>query len=195
MDDREAIAHYDRAGEAAAGRWPPVRWPDLALTPENMARLVEGVLDERCDCARLAFGDDFDASAVAGRLTEAWRTDDVALRFAPEGVFIRAAFTVRVEIAPEDAEETEHPHGELAEARARGLTDEDEAVVETLGFDVEVCVSFTSRHHTRPFVDFMGGTVRRTGDGAVTRLDPFAREIAPADAVAWGLNGAKADGS
>jgi hypothetical protein len=35
----------------------------------------------------------------------------------------------------------------------------------------------------------MGGEVRREGGDVVTRLDPFARELAPADAVAWGLNG------
>jgi len=60
---------------------------------------------------------------------------------------------------------------------------------ETLGFEGELCVSFTNRHHTRPFVDFMSGCVRRMSDGTSTRIDPFAHEVAPADAIAWGLNG------
>jgi hypothetical protein len=63
-------------------------------------------------------------------------------------------------------------------------------VCETVAIVCELCVSFTHRHHTRPFIDFMEGVVRRATDGAVTRIDPFAREISPQEAVEWGLNGA-----
>lgn len=172
MDDREAIEHYNEAGEKRRGAFAPVRWPDVALHAENLARLVEGVIDARCDCARLAFGDAWDEGAVGDRFSEAWRTDALDVRYAPEGVFVRAAVTVRMEIAPEAGDEDD---GAVAD-------------VETLHFTVEVCVSFTHRHHTRPFVDFMGGAVSRSGDDTVMRLDPFGHEIAPADAVAWGLN-------
>ncbi len=169
MEDREAIEQYNRAGEATRVRFPAVRWPDLALATENVARLAEGVLSARCDCARLAFGDDFEVEAHEERLSEAWRTDALETRYAPEGVYVRAAFSVRVELAPE--------------------TDEAETISETLSFTCELCVSFTHRHHIRPFVDFMGGEVRRNGDDVKMHLDPFAHEIAPADALAWGLNG------
>jgi hypothetical protein len=174
MDDREAIEHYDRAGEKRRGAFSAVRWPDLALDAENLARLAEGVFDARCDCVRLAFGDAVEGAALGERLSEAWRTDALHVRYAPEGVFLRTKLSVLLEIAPEDDD-----------------VDADESSTrETLMFEGELCVSFTSRHHTRPFVDFMGGSVRRMTDGASTRLDPFAHEIAPAEAVAWGLNGA-----
>lgn len=171
MEEREAIECYDRAGEKHRGAHAPVRWPDLAIEPANLARLVEGVLDARCDFARLAFGEEFDAEAVGELLSEAWRTDSLQTRFAPEGVFVRGVFSVRFVIEPDDVD---------------GNAD---AVTETLTLELELCLSFTHRHHTRPFVDFMAGEVRRAGDGPVKRLDAFACEIAPADAVAWGLNG------
>jgi hypothetical protein len=177
MDDREAIEHYDRAGEHARGvsAFAPIRWPDLVVDPANLARLVEGVLDARCDCARLVFGEDFDASAdaVVDRLSETWRTDALQVRFAPEGVFVRARISVLVELAAD--EHADAP--EIPEA------------IDTLWFTSELCVSFTQRHHVRPFVDFMSGEVHRASDGAITRLDPFAREVSPQDAVEWGLNG------
>jgi hypothetical protein len=171
MDDREAIELYDCAGEKFRGALAPVRWPDLAIEPENVARLVEGVLGSRCDFARLAFGDEFDAEAVAELLSEAWRTDSLQTRFAPEGVFVRGIFSIRVVIEPDD------------------IDGNAEAVTEALTLTVELCLSFTHRHHTRPFVDFMSGAVSRASDGQVKRLDPFACEIAPVDAIAWGLNG------
>jgi hypothetical protein len=173
MTDDEAIEHYNRGGDATRGAFAAVHWPDVPLTPTNLGRLVEGVLDDRCDCVRLAFGEDVETEALGERVTEAWRTDALQTRFAPEGVFVRAAFTVRVAIAPDGDQERDG---------------NAEPMVETLAFAVEVCVSFTHRHHVRPFLDFMGGTVRRAGDGAVLRLDPFAREVSPADAVAWGVN-------
>lgn len=174
MNDDEAIERYNRGGDAVGGAFAAVHWPDLPLAPANLERLVEGVLDDRCDCVRLAFGEEIAADALGDRVTEAWRTDALQVRFAPEGVLARAAFSVRVEIAPEDE----------GEAGADG----GEPLAETLAFAVEVCVSFTHRHHVRPFIDFMGGTARRAGDGTVLRLDPFAREMSPADAVAWGIN-------
>jgi hypothetical protein len=174
MDDREAIEQYDRAGEKHSGAFAAVRWPDLALDAENLVRLAEGVFDARCDCVRLAFGDTVDGTALGGRLSEAWRTDALHVRYAPEGVFVRTRLSVLLEIAPDDND----PDAD------------EESVQETLAFDGELCVSFTHRHHTRPFVDFMGGSVRRMTDGVSTRIDPFAHEIAPVDAVAWGLNGA-----
>jgi hypothetical protein len=174
MDDREAIEHYDRRGgqHAPAEGFPPVRWPDLALHPANLARLAEGVLDARCDCARLAFGEGFDRAPLRERLSESWRTDALHARYAPEGVFVRAKFSVLVEIAPDPEE------------------GDDEAASETLSFTCEICVSYSSLHHTRPFVDFMSGTVRRATEGVAVRLDPFARAVTPQDAVEWGLNGA-----
>jgi len=173
MDDQEAIARYDEAGRAraAAEGQLPVRWPDLALEPANLARLVEGVLGARLNFPMLAFGEDFDADACGERLSEAWRTDDLQVRYAPEGVFVRAKFSVLVELASDPDDE------------------DDTGAAETVWVVCELCVSFTHRHHTRPFVDFMGGTVTRASDGATRALDPFAREIAPADAFEWGLNG------
>jgi hypothetical protein len=172
MDEREAIEQYNLAGER---RGPDralgaVLWPDIAIDADNLARLAEGVLAEHCDCAQLVFGDACDSAALGDRLSEAWRTDGLEVRFAPEGVFVRSVFTVRVAVAAE--------------------RDDEEPLIETLCFRSELCLSFTHRHHTRPFVDFMGGEVRRGSEETVQRIDPFAREISPVDAVAWGLNGA-----
>jgi hypothetical protein len=173
MDEREAIEQYDRAGATRRGEFAAVRWPDLALDSENLTRLAEGVIDTYCDCVRLAFGDAIDGASLGERLSEAWRSDALHVRYAPEGVYLRVKLSVLLEIAPDDDD-----------------LDADEAsACETLRFEGELCVSFTHRHHTRPFVDFMRGSVRRMSDGTSTPIDPFAREIAPADAIAWGLNG------
>jgi hypothetical protein len=174
MTDDEAIARYDEAGAAAGRRLGPVRWPDLALDPAGVERLAEGVLASRLDLPSRAFGPDFDGAACGDRIAEAWRTEACEARFAPEGVFVRAAFTVVVTLA-----EDEPGGGVMAE--------------ETLAIRCEVCLSFVERRHTRPYVDFMGGEVRRASDGAVGRLDPCAFMVDPADAVAWGLNGAAPD--
>lgn len=172
MTELEAMREYDRAGEAAArgGPFAAVRWPDVALDRANLERLAEGVLGARLDLAGEAFGPDFDSAACGDRLEEAWRTDALQVRFAPEGVSIRAAFSVRVTLA--DAED-----------------DAAVAAGETLELGAEICLSFVERHHTRPFVDFMGGEVRRASDGATRKIDPFAFAVEPAAAVAWGLNG------
>jgi len=169
LNESEAIERYDRAGAVAAGgRFAGVRWPDVALTEDNLLRLLEGVLGARFDFAREAFGPDFDSEGLAGRLDEAWRRDAVQVRFAPEGVYVRAAFTVRVRLDGEDGEEE---------------------ACETLAVEAEVCLSFSTRRHARPFVDFMGGRLARASDGAARVTDPFALMIEPQDAVAWGLNG------
>lgn len=172
--DDEAIEHYDRAGARAAHGtpWAPVRWPDLALEGANLEKLAMGVLESRLDLAREAFGPDFDAAAAGSRLEEAWRVDALQARYAPEGVYVRGAFTVRLVLAAEEVEPG----------------DGDEAT-EILGLRAEFCVSFVEQHHTRPYIDFMGGEVRRESDGAARTIDPFAFRLDPADAVGWGLNG------
>jgi hypothetical protein len=181
MDDDEAISACDRAGEAAAkgGSFEAVRWPDLALEAPNLVRLAVGVFAVRLDLAREAFGSDFDSAASAERLEEAWRTDALQARYAPEGIFVRAAFTVRVALAadPDEVDPTGEP-----------------AAVETLTLAAEFCVSFVEQRHTRPFVDFMGGEVRRGSDGASRTLDAFAFRVEPAQAVEWGLNGVEPPG-
>jgi hypothetical protein len=184
MTDDEAIDAYNRAGEASARgrRFPPVRWPDLPLDARDIERLAEGVLASRLDLGAEAFGPDFDSVACADRLEDAWRTDACEARFAPEGVYMRAAFTVAVALRDEDTD-----------SGAPGATPEIVAK-EALTIVSEICLSFVERHHTRPFVDFMGGEIRRAGDGATRRLDPCAFMIEPADAVAWGLNGAAPPG-
>lgn len=178
MDEREAIELYNRAGDAANRGLGAIHWPHVSMEPATLARLVEAVLDERCDWARLAFGETFEAEALGERLSEAWRTDAVQVRFAPEGVFVRASFTVRVEVEPEEDDVQDK--------------ETDPPLVEVLTATAEICLSFTPRHHVRPFVDFMDGEIRRTGDAAAVRLDPFAREVSPIDAVAWGLQEAGA---
>lgn len=170
MTEAEAIECYDRAG-AAAGRFAGVRWPDVLLTEENLFRLVDGVLAERLDFAREAFGPDFESEALVERLEEAWRHDGLQARFAPEGVFARAVSCVRVRLVDPDGEEE---------------------AVETLTVEAELCLSFSTRRHARPFVDFMGGRITRSGDGASRALDPFGLMVEPQLAVAWGLNGAEA---
>jgi hypothetical protein len=187
VDDRETnsdfassealIERYNRAGDAARAEGGPVHWPHIALDARNLERLVEGVLGVRMDFVRAAFGDDFDADARADRVEEAWRTDALQTRYAPEGVFVRARFTVRVTLA-EEADEAEKSEGSFGD--------------ETLEIAAEICLSFVERRHTRPFVDFMSGELRRLSDGTVKKLDPFAFAIEPSDALAWGLNGASA---
>jgi len=170
LTEAEAIERYDRAGAAQAGsRFAGVRWPDVAVTEDNLLRLVEGVLSVRVDFAREAFGPDFESEECADRLEEAWRADAVQLRYAPEGVYARTAFTVRVRLCDDDGEEE---------------------ALESLEVEAELCLSFSTRRHARPFVDVMSGRIVRTGDGATRVLDPFAQMIEPQAAVAWGLNGA-----
>ncbi len=165
--EREAVERYDRAG-GGPSPFPPVRWPDVAATGENLARLAEGVLAARCDFAREAFGPDFDSEALTDRLSEAWRLDAMQARYAPEGLYVRITYAVRVVLSDED---------DGAEA------------VETLAVEGELCLSFSTRRHAQPFVDFMGGHIVRASDGAARRLDPFALQVDPESAVAWGLNG------
>ncbi len=177
MNDREAMAAYDAAGAKRAG----VRWPDVDLDRENLRRLFEGALDEHLDLAALAFGDQANRAGAAERIEEAWRLDAMRVRFAPEGVFARARFSVRLRLWGD---------GPAAEAP------EDEAALTIEG---ELCLSFTERNHTRPFVDFMGGRLRVEEPAAMDagaspaedkRIDPFALMISPQLAVAWGLNAA-----
>lgn len=168
--DEAAVERYDRAG-GGTSRFAAIRWPDVAVTEDNLARLVEGVLGARIDFAREAFGPDFESEGLEERLEEGWRRDAVQVRYAPEGVFVRAAFTIRV----------------------RWIDDEGgEEALETLAVEAELCLSFSTRRHARPFVDFMGGRITRTSDGAARTIDPFAMMIEPQAAVAWGLNGVEA---
>ncbi|MBE2215324.1 MAG: hypothetical protein IAE82_15735 [Opitutaceae bacterium] len=169
LTETEAIERYDRAGAARAGaRFAGVRWPDVAADEDNLARLVEGVLGARVDFAREAFGPDFESEGPEHRLEEAWRRDAVQVRYAPEGLFVRAAFTVRVRLSDDDGEEE---------------------ALESVSVDAEICLSFSTRRHARPFVDFMRGRLLRASDGAARTIDPFAMMVEPQDAVAWGLNG------
>jgi hypothetical protein len=169
LTEAEAIERYDRAGAAQAGaRFAGVRWPDVSVTEDNMQRLVEGVLGARIDFAREAFGPDFEPEGQEDRLEEGWRHDAAQMRFAPEGVFVRAACTVRVRLCDEEG---------------------GEEALETLAVEAEMCLSFSTRRHARPFVDFMAGRIVRASDGAARTIDPFALMIEPQTAVAWGLNG------
>jgi len=166
-DEAAAIERYDRAG-GGVSRFGAVRWPDVAVTEDNLARLVEGVLGARIDFAREAFGPDFESEGLEERLEEGWRRDAVQVRYAPEGVFVRAAFTVRVRLIDDEGEEEAH---------------------EILSVEAELCLSFSTRRHARPFVDFMAGRIARSSGGAARTIDPFAMMIEPQAAVAWGLNG------
>ncbi|HEX9786149.1 MAG TPA: hypothetical protein VGA56_25910 [Opitutaceae bacterium] len=183
VDDQEAIDTYDEAGrESASARLGAVRWPDVALDGENLRRLVEGVLDEHLDIASIALGEGADVRLLADRIEEAWRLDEMRVRYAPEGVFVDAAFALRVTLLSADEQE-ETPEAEVL-----------------LNIESELCLSFTERNQTRPFVDFMGGCVRVLDDdpdlpgqaGATVvrekRIDPFALMVSPALAVKWGLN-------
>lgn len=173
MNDREAIERYDAGGTSARGRFPGIRWPDVALTEDNLRRLFEGVLEARVNVAAFALGDDIDSEALAGRVEEAWRLDAMQVRFAPEGVFVRAAFTVLVRLASADPEA--EPEAEVSVA-----------------IGGEICLSYVELHHVRPFVDFMGGQLRLLDPEPVVRtLEPYTWMVEPDAAVAWGLNGAR----
>ena len=166
--EAEAIEIYDRAGRVS-GSFASVRWPDIAITETNLRALVEGVVTARVDVAREAFGHDLDTDALADRLEQACRHDAMQVRFAPEGVFVRARCEVRVWLLGDEGEEDEE---------------------ETLTVEGELCLSFSTRRHARPYVDFMGGRLVRASDGAARGIDPFGMMIEPQIAVAWGLNGA-----
>jgi hypothetical protein len=178
-EDRAAIEAYDRAGEASRAAGHAVHWPDLALDPDNLVRLAEGVIGSRIDFARAAFGDDFEAEACADRIEEAWRTDAFQARFAPEGVFVRVEFTVEVALLDAPRSDAEPAIG----------ADEPDAARESLRVAAEFCLSFVEKHRTRPFIDFMGGELRRESDGAARRIEPYSFMVEPGDAIAWGLNG------
>jgi hypothetical protein len=147
-----------------------VRWPDVAVTEDNLACLVEGALGERINFPQEAFGPDFESDGLEDRLDEGWRRDALQVRYAPEGVFVRAVFTVRVRLCDEEGAEE---------------------ATESLAVVAEVCLSFSTLRHARPFLDFMGGHIVRASDGAARTIDPFALMIEPQTAVAWGLNGSR----
>lgn len=171
MNESEAIERYDHAGGGPSAL-RPIRWPDLAITTENLGRLLEGVLGARIDFARAAFGDDFSAESVDDdQLEEAWRREAIDVRYAPEGLYVRARHAVRIRLLDE--------------------TGAEEAA-ETLEVEAEICLSFSTRRHARPFVDFMNGRLTRVADGASQVIDPFGLMIEPEAAVAWGLNGIEA---
>jgi hypothetical protein len=182
VDDREAIAAYNDVEERGRlSRFPGVLWPDLNLDRDNLRRLVEGVLEERLDLVGLAFGDDIDRDALADRIEEAWRMDEMQVRFAPEGVSIRFACTVRVALAEAEGEGAER----AADSGGDSFVD-----LEIAG---ALCLSFVARLHTRPFIDFMGGTVvkcEERGAGALParQIDPFTLLVSPQLAIGWGLN-------
>lgn len=170
VDDLKAIDAYNAAGDKIRGRLGAVHWPDLALDNENLVQLSEGLLDSRLDLEAIAFGEDFDAEVNHEEIEQGWRNDELSARYAAEGVIVRVASTVRLKLVDP-------------------VSPQDEAnFVETLYIEAEFCLSFIERRHTRPFVDFLSGHVRRIGDGVVTRIDAFACEISPGDALEWGLN-------
>lgn len=166
--EAEAIERYN-AGAAAAPPFAAVRWPHLALDAPNLWRLVEGVLGERVDLAREAFGADLDSDALADRIELAWREDALHVRYAPEGLYVRARCSVRLWWLQDDDEG-------------------DEPAEETLGCEMELCLSFSTRRHARPFVDFMSGRIVRVSDGVSRPIDPFGLMVEPELAVAWRLN-------
>ncbi|WP_442889847.1 hypothetical protein [Congregicoccus parvus] len=187
MDDREAIAAYNDVEERGRlSRFPGVLWPDLNLDRDNLRRLVEGVLEERLDLVGLAFGDDIDRDALADRVEEAWRMDEMQVRFAPEGVSIRFACTVRVALGEAEGEGEEH---------TIALGGDSFVDLEIAG---ALCLSFVARLHTRPFIDFMGGTVakpeeRGAGTPPARQIDPFTLLVSPQLAIGWGLNDVSTD--
>jgi hypothetical protein len=175
VDESEAIRKINELGDRARTSWKAVRWPHVDLHPANLERIAEAVVDSRVDTTVLAFGEEFDADDTTDEIVEAWRTDEFQTRFAPEGIFACVRFTIRLTVSdPEAGNEL------IAE--------------ETLVIKAEFCLSFSEKHHTRPFIDFMEGEVRRVGDGATTIIDPFSMFIEPDDAVAWGLNGPEETG-
>jgi hypothetical protein len=175
VDESEAIRKINELGDRARTAWNAVRWPHVDLRPANLESIAEAVVDSRVDTTGLAFGEDFDADDTTDDIVEAWRTDEFQSRFAPEGVFVCVRFTIRLTVSdPEAGDEL------IAE--------------ETLAIKAEFCLSFSDMHHTRPFVDFMEGEVRRISDGVTTVVDPFSMFIEPDDGVAWGLNGPEQTG-
>lgn len=171
MNESEAIKAINMLGDRASTSWKPVHWPHIDLRSVNLERLAEAVIDARLDTATIAFGDDFDPERSADDLEEAWRTDEFQARFAPEGVFVCAGFSILLTIKDASA-------------------DDEVIAEETLVVKAEFCLSFSEKHHTRPFIDFMDGAVRRNSDGFSRKIDPFSMFIEPEDAVAWRLNGA-----
>jgi hypothetical protein len=171
VDETEAIKALNKLGDRASTSWTPVHWPHVDLRSVNLERLAEAVVDSRLDTAVIAFGDDFDSERSSDDLEEAWRTDEFQARFAPEGVFVCAGFSILLTISDANA-------------------DDEIIAEETLIIKAEFCLSFSEKHHTRPFIDFMDGEVRRGSDGVRKKIDPFSMFIEPDDAVAWRLNGA-----
>lgn len=170
MTEHDAIDLYNRAGLLRGAESRGVRWPDLDLELSNLERMAEGVLGARCNLAEIALGNDFDPDGLDSPVDERWRTDRLDVRFAPEGVFVQAAFTVRF-LVPADV------GGESPDAE------------ETITVAGEFCLSHTELHGVCPVVDFLRGDVCRASDQMRTRLNPFTLRIDAVTAVLWGLNG------
>lgn len=170
VDEQQAIELYNRAGRPRGAESRGVLWPDIDLESSNLERLAEGVLGARCNLVEIALDEDVDANALESEVDERWRTDRLEVRFAPEGVFVRASFSVRFVV--EDPEEAEPRSAE-----------------ETLNLYGEFCLSHTELHGVSPVVDFLHGCVGRTSDQTRTRLNPFTLRLDAVTAVLWGLNG------
>lgn len=170
MEEQQAIELYNRAGLLRGAESRGVRWPDLDLELSNLERMAEGLLGARCHLVEIALGNDFNPDVLDAQVDERWRTDRLEVRFAPEGVFVRAAFTIRFVVASEAG-------------------DEPPEAVETVTVAGEFCLSHTELHGVSPVVDFLSGEVCRTSDQTRTRLNPFTLRLDPVSAVNWGLNG------
>jgi len=166
---KDAIDQYNQSGEGGCGYFPPVRWPDLLLTEENLVLLVEGVLAERFNFAEILWGNEMDVIALDKQIEESSRLLEMQLRYAPEGVYIRCGLEIMMSLVDEEGS---------ADSASDGLVE----------VEVEMCLSYTEKNHTCPFVDIMGGEVRVPVDDRVVPIEAYSYLVLPEDAVAWGIN-------
>lgn len=170
VTEQEAIELYNRAGLLRGKESQGVRWPDLDLESSNLERTAEEIFGARSNLAGIALGEDFDSEAGESEVDERWRTDRLEVRFAPEGVMVRASFTVRFVVAG---------------AAAGEPTSAEEVLIIT----GEFCLSHTELHGVCPVVDFLQGEVCRVSEQTRTNLNPFTMRLDAVTAVMWGLNG------
>jgi hypothetical protein len=145
--------------------FPLPRWPDLLIESENLLRLFNGAMEQRCDFPGLILGDAF--AGGDERVEEAYRVEAMQARFAPEGLYIRARLIRRAWVEPASSEDEELS---------------GEAVI-----DGEVCLSFVPQRHVCPFIDVMGGWIRFADGREPRRIDPFGYRLERDEALEWGV--------
>jgi hypothetical protein len=166
----DAIDHYNQAGREECGGFAPVQWPDIALTEESVVLFVEGVLAERLNFAEILWGNEMDIESLDEKIVESSRLLEMQLRYAPEGIYIRSRMEVMVTLMDQESADFEAD--------------------DILEVEVEMCLSYTEKNHTCPFVDVMGGVVRVSSDGREMQIEAYSYLVRPEDAVDWGMNGA-----